>query len=93
MFTCTVEIFGLPEEIRSQQKVEVSLRDGASLKDVILVLKRKVPALEGPVIRLGTDQLLDHFGFYVNGRCYASDEDVQLKKGDHIALLALATGG
>jgi hypothetical protein len=52
-----------------------------------------VPALEGPVIRSGRDQLLDHFGFYVNGRCYASYEDVQLKKGDHIVLLALATGG
>jgi molybdopterin converting factor small subunit len=93
MFTCTVEIFGLPEEITSPPKVEVSLKDGASIKDVIAVLRRKVPALEGPVIHLGKDQLVDYFGFYINGRCYTSDQEVQIKYGDHIVLLALATGG
>ena len=93
MFTCRVEIFGLPEEITSQPKVEVRLKDGASLKDVIAALRRKVPALEGLVIQLGKDQLVDYFGFYINGRCYASDEEVQLKNSDHVVLLALASGG
>lgn len=93
MFTCVVEMFGLPEEITSLPKIEVKLQNGASLKDVIDIMRCKVPALEGTVIRIGKDQLLDHFGFYINGRYYASDEDVQLKDGDRIVLLALATGG
>jgi molybdopterin converting factor small subunit len=93
MFTCTVEIFGLPEEITSQPKVEVRLKDGANLKDVIAALRHNVPDLEGPVIHHGKDQLVDYFGFYINGRCYTSDQEVQIKDGDHIVLLALATGG
>ena len=93
MFRCMVEIFGLPEEITCRPKVEVRLKDGASPKDVIAVLRREVPALEGPVIRYGEDQLVDHFGFYINGRYYTGDEEVQLEDGDHIVLLALASGG
>ena len=93
MFRCVVEIFGLPEEITCRPKVEVRLKDGASPRDVIAALRREVPALEGPVIRCGEDQLVDYFGFYINGRYYTSDEEVQLKDGDRIVLLALASGG
>ena len=95
MFRCMVEIFGLPEEITCESKVEVRLEDGASPKDVIAELRREVPALEGPVIRYGEDQLVDYFGLYINGSYYTSDgdEEVKLKDSDHIVLLALASGG
>ena len=93
MLSCMVEIFGLPEDIACRPKLEVRLKDGASPKDVVAVLRREVPALEGPVIRYGEDQLVDYFGFYINGRYYTGDEEVQLKDGDHIVLLALASGG
>jgi molybdopterin converting factor small subunit len=93
MFTCVVEIFGLPEDITSLPEIEVNLRNGACLEDIVAAMRRKVPALEGPVIRIGVDKLVDHFGFYVNGRYYANDEKVQLKDGDRIVLLRLATGG
>lgn len=93
MFTCTVEMFGMPEDITSQPNVEVELNDGVGLTDVVAALRRKVPALEGLVICHGRDQLLEQFGFYINGRCYTSDEDVRLKTGDRVVLLALATGG
>lgn len=88
-----VEIFGLPEEIICESKVEIRLNDGAGPNDVIAALRHEVPALEGPVIQYGKDELVDYFGFYINGRYYTSDEDVQLKDGDHIVLLALAGGG
>ena len=93
MFSCIVEIFGLPEEITCQPKVEVRLKDGAGPADVIVALRREIPALEGPVIRRGEDRLVDYFGFYINGRYCASDDEVQLKDGDRIVLLALAGGG
>lgn len=93
MFTCVVEMFGLPEDVTSQSKVELSLNDKANLTDVVAALRRKVPELEGPVIHIGKDRLLDHFGFYVNGHFYAGGEELRLKNGDRVVLLALATGG
>ena len=93
MFKCTVEMFGLPEEITDRRKVEVELKDGASPRDVVAALRREIPALEGPVIRCGEDQLVERYGFYINGRFYTGDEEVQLKDGDRVVLLTLATGG
>jgi molybdopterin converting factor small subunit len=93
MFRCIVEMFGLSDEITGLRKVEVELKDGASPRDVIAALRREIPALEGPIIRCGENQLVDHYGFYINGRFYAGDEEVQLKDGDRIVLLALASGG
>ncbi|UCB42671.1 MAG: MoaD/ThiS family protein [Dehalococcoidales bacterium] len=93
MFRCMVEIFGLPEEITGPPKIEVRLKDGANPSDVIAALRREVPVLEGPVIRRGEDQLTDSFGLYINGYYYIDDEEVQLKDGDRIVLLALASGG
>jgi len=88
-----VEIFGLPEEVTGPPKVEVRLKDGASPSDVIAALRSEIPALEGPVIRRGENKLADSFGFYINGCYYTGDEEVQLKDGDRIVLLALASGG
>lgn len=93
MFRCMVEMFGLPDEITSLQKVEVELKDGASPRDLVAALRRKIPALEGPIIRCGEDQLVENYGFYINGRFYTGDEEVQLKDGDRVVLLTLATGG
>jgi molybdopterin converting factor small subunit len=88
-----VEMFGLPDEITSLQKVEVELKDGASPKDVVAALRSKIPALEGPIICQGEDQLVDRYGFYINGRFYTGDEEIQLKDSDRVVLLTLATGG
>ena len=93
MIKCVVEIFGLSHEITNLQKVEVELRDKATLKDVIAALRRDITALEGPVIRAGEDRLVEHFGFNINGRFYLDDTEVQIQDGDRIVLLALATGG
>jgi len=93
MFRCMVEMFGLSDEITDQQQVEVELKDGASPRDVIAALRQKIPPLEGPVISGGEDQLVGYYGFYINGCFYTGDEEVQLKNGDRIVLLALASGG
>ena len=93
MFTCVVEMFGLSEEMTGRQKVEVELKDEASPRDVVAALRCEIPALEGPVIRCGEDRLVDLYGFYINGRFYTDDEEVQLKEGDRVVLLALARGG
>ena len=93
MNRCIVQLFGLPREITELQKVEVELKDGANLGDVIATLRREIPALEGRVIRAGENRLMEHCAFNINGRFYLNDKEVQLQDGDRVALLTLATGG
>ncbi len=89
-----VEMYGLSSEITELRQVEVELKDGTSLGDVVGAIRRKIPALEGHVIRAGEDWLMEHYAFNINGRFYFDDrEEVQLHGGDRVALLTLATGG
>ena len=93
MIKCKVEMWGLPREISGLQEVEVKVKDDAGLRDVIAALKRKVPALEGGVICQGEDRLEDSCAFNINGQFVLDDEKLQLKNGDCLRLLTLATGG
>jgi len=93
MNRCIVQLFGLPREVTELQKLEVKLKDGANLGDVIAALRREIPALEGRVIRAGENRLMEHCAFNINGRFYLNDKDVQLQDGDRVSLLTLATGG
>ncbi len=88
-----VQMFGLPREVTELREVEVELKDGASLGDVVAALRHEIPALEGPVIRAGENRLMEHCAFNINGRFYLDDRDIQLRDGDRILLLTLATGG
>jgi len=93
MFKCIIPMYGLPREITELREVEVELKDGASMSEVIAALRKKVPALEGPVIRTGEDRLVEQYKFNINGRFYFDGMDFQLHKGDRIALLVPMTGG
>ena len=93
MFKCVVQMFGLPREITSLREVELELKDGATLGDVIAALRHEIPSLEGPVIRHGENQLVEFYKFNVNGRFYFDDTGLKLHRGDRIALLTPATGG
>ena len=68
MFKTVIHIYGLPREISTTREVEVELKDGAGMADVVAALREKVPALEGQVIRAGGDRLMDYFKFNINGR-------------------------
>ena len=92
MIIC-VQLFGLPRDITKLRAVDIELNDGASLRDLIAALKRKIPALEGRVIRAGEDRLLSHYSFNVNGRFYSNDRELQLQRDDRVVLLTLASGG
>lgn len=91
---CTVHIFGLPKIITDARKLEIELNDGANaMGDLIAALRKRIPALEGPVIRTGEDRLVERYKFNVNGRLYYDGMDFQLQSGDRIALLTPMTGG
>ena len=86
-------MYGLPREITEKREVEVELRDGAGMAEVVAALREKVPSLEGPVIVTGEDRLVDEYKFNINGTFYFAGMDFKLKKGDRIALLVPMTGG
>ena len=93
MFKCIIHIYGLPREISTMQEVEVELKDGAGMADVIAAIKEKIPALDGQVFREGENRLMDLFKFNINGQFYFDSMDFKLKDGDRIALLMPITGG
>ena len=96
MTKCTVDFFVLPASI-TEQKVEIEVKEGAKLRDIIAALRLKVPALEGKIIITGQDYMVDGFTFNIHGHFYVdgfdNDQDLQLKDGDHIALLTMPVGG
>jgi hypothetical protein len=93
MFTLNIEMYGIPQNIIQQYKTAVDLEDGAGLKDVVRALKLKFPALEGPVICQGQDQLIESYSFIVNGQSQAGDSNVRIQPNDRVVLVLMATGG
>ena len=96
MIKCIVEFFGVPVKT-TETKVEIELKEGAKLKDVIAALRYKLPALEGKIIGPGQDRMVEGYTFNIHGHFYVdgydNDQDIQLKDGDRIALLTIPTGG
>jgi hypothetical protein len=93
MITCKVEMWGLPREVSGLGDVEIQVKEDARLQDVIAALKRRIPALEGVVISKGQDRIEETCAFNINGCFYQNEENVQLKNGDCLKLLTVATGG
>jgi molybdopterin converting factor small subunit len=86
-------MYGLPYEITALREVEVALKDGAGMAEVIAALREKVPALDGPVFRPGENRLQELYKFNINGQLYYDGTDFALRRGDRIALLVPVTGG
>jgi molybdopterin converting factor small subunit len=93
MFKVVIPMYGLPREITEKREVEVTLRDGATMPEVIAAMRKQIPSLEGRVIRRGEDRLVEQFKFNINGKFYFDGQDFELHPGDCIALLVPMTGG
>jgi hypothetical protein len=93
MFKVNVEMYGIPPNITSQNKMVVELADKASLKDIVVALKHEIPPLEGPVIGQGQDRLIENYAFIVNGQSQPDDSNLPIQPNDRIVLVLLATGG
>jgi hypothetical protein len=93
MFTANIEMYGIPQDIYPKIKVAVDLNDEASLTDVVIALKKKIPGLEGPVIGQGQDSLLENYAFIVNGQSQPEGSNFRIHPQDRIVLVLMATGG
>lgn len=88
----TIEMYGLSPYTESNQ-VDLEIKDGAGLGELISALVRRIPSFEGHVKQVGRNRLVENYGLYVNGQFVDPDEQIQLKKDDRVVLLLLATGG
>lgn len=96
---CIVEMYGLPEKITKQRRVEIRLKDTPVLCDVIAALRLEIPSLVDEAIQPDEDRLNDSYTLNVNGKFFTDYNDqrgdrvLSLKDGDTIALLPLSSGG
>jgi molybdopterin converting factor small subunit len=89
----TVELFGLSHLFPGEYDLEVELGPEATLGELVGALRRKMPALEGKILRSGEDRLNGSYAFNVNGRFFLDQYDTQIRAADHILILTLALGG
>ncbi len=93
MIKYVVEMYGFALEVSGKNEVEITLDDEAHMKDVIAVLRQKLPELSGKVIEKEKNSLVETCAFNIDGRFYFGEENPELYDGCQIRLLTLATGG
>jgi len=86
-------MYGIALDASGINEVELVLKDGARLGDLIAELRNKVPELDGPVIESDKNILVGRCLFNIDGRFYFGEEDTELRNGVRVRLLTLATGG
>ena len=88
----TVELFGQPRLLAARREIAVDVPRPAAARGALAALAREVPDLVGPVLdppdRLGPGFLLS-----LDGRTITADEEVELRHGDRLLLLASSAGG
>ena len=88
-----VEIYGIPPGITSLHRVQIDLKDEPNTGSLLAGLKAMIPALAGTVIDSKTDELMEGFTLNIDGQFYRRGMNKKLAGGEHIVLLALASGG
>jgi hypothetical protein len=88
-----IEIYGVATSITSLRRVEIELPQPADKRDVLARLKDAVPALEGRVISSVSGDLMEGFTLNIDGSFYSAGMNKKIAGGEHIVLLALASGG
>jgi molybdopterin-guanine dinucleotide biosynthesis protein A len=88
----TVELFGQPRLLAARREIAVDVPRPATARTALAALAREVPGLAGAVLepagRLGPGFLLS-----LDGRTFTADDEVELRHGDRLLLLASSAGG
>ena len=92
--TCAVELFGLARILAGQKHVDVSLRAGATARDLLAAVADLHPQLAGRVLRPDLAGVTEGHSLSINGLAFVSDPGlVVLHDGDRLLILANAAGG
>jgi molybdopterin converting factor small subunit len=88
-----VELFGLSRLLAQEQEIELELRPEGTLRDLVLALGQRAPALNGRVLTQDGKALLPPYVLVLNGQSFLEDLDLQPQEGDRILLMAPPAGG
>lgn len=88
-----VEIYGIASAITTLHRVQLDLPDEPDIRNLLSSLKSKIQALSGTVIDSETDELVEGYTLNIDGQFYSRGMNKKIAGGEHIILLALATGG
>jgi hypothetical protein len=91
---CAVELYGLARILVGQKHVDVSLRAGATARDLLAAVAELHPQLAGRVLRPDLAGVTEGHSLSINGLAFVSDPGlVVLHDGDRLLILANAAGG
>ncbi|UCH01334.1 MAG: MoaD/ThiS family protein [Candidatus Bathyarchaeota archaeon] len=89
----TVELYGVARYLTQIKEIDLTLKDDASLHDLVTVLVERYPQLLGRVISLQTHMTVKTFKFNINGTYMADDLNMKLQEADHVLLFPIDGGG
>ena len=88
-----VEFFGLPRRLSGEKEATVQVREGATLRDVVVALTQRFPAFLGELVNPQTHDLVEPYFFNIDARYVPRSLEHQPKEGQRLLLLFLEAGG
>ena len=89
----TVEMFGLARRLSGEREVEVQVDNDGTLRDVVVALTERFPALLGPLVVPETYELVEPYFFNYGGRRTARSLEEKPTEGDRLLLFFVTLGG
>jgi len=88
-----VEFFGLPRRLSGVKETTVKVKQGATLRDIVIALAKKFPAFVGELIDPQTFDLEEPYFFNIDARYVPSNLNYKPEEGKRLLLLFLEAGG
>jgi molybdopterin converting factor small subunit len=88
-----VEFFGLPRRLSGVREATVQVKEGATLRDVVVALSEMFPAFLGELVHPQTYDLEEPYFFNIDARHVPRSLEHVPKDGERLLLLFLEAGG
>jgi hypothetical protein len=88
-----VELFGLAWRLSGTKETAVDVKPQATLRDVLVVLGQRFPALMGELIVPDSYDLRGYYMIYVDGRYVPSSLEEPVFEGEHLILMFASSDG
>jgi len=89
----SVELFGYARRLAGEREAVLELDRTATMRDVVIALSKRYPALVGPIIKPNTYELIEPFFLNVDGRRVVDDFSAVPKDGERLILFFVDAGG
>lgn len=90
-----MELFGLPRLIAGETEIALTLKEGATFRDVVRALVRKYPEMIGDVVQADGETMQPPNILNLDGKrmVQAHQMNESLSDGDRIILMSMSAGG